>query len=54
MVVAANLRDEDRDFDIPVADGPWHELTFAYDVTVSGGRLANSIPASSAKVYVRR
>ena len=54
VVVAANLRDEDRDFDIPVADGPWHELTFAYDVTVSGGRLANSIPASSAKVYVRR
>ena len=54
VVVVANLRDADREFDIPVADGPWRELTFAYDVTVTGGRLANSILPSSAKVFVRR
>ena len=54
VVVVANLRDADRDFDVPAADGPWRELTFAYDVDVAGGRLANSIPASHAKIYVRR
>ena len=54
VLVVANLRDEDREFDIPAADGPWRELTFAYDVQVTGGRLRNSIPPSAAKVYVRR
>jgi 1,4-alpha-glucan branching enzyme len=54
MVVAVNLRDEDTAFDIPFPDGDWRERFFDFDLTVSGGRLADTLPASGAKIYVHR
>lgn len=54
VLVVANLRDEDKALTIPFPDGRWRELTFGYDIDSTGGQLADTFPASSAKIYVRR
>ncbi|MCC6790687.1 MAG: DUF3459 domain-containing protein, partial [Thermomicrobiales bacterium] len=54
VIVVANLSDIDRALTLPFPDGAWREILFDYDIAVSGGVLDDSLPASGAKLYVRR
>jgi 1,4-alpha-glucan branching enzyme len=54
VLVVANLKDEDQTLAIPFPDGAWHELSFNYDLEAKGGKLEDTFPASSAKIYVHR
>jgi 1,4-alpha-glucan branching enzyme len=53
VVIAVNLRDQERSFDLPLPAGNWHELRFKTDLE-SSGNLNDSFPASDLKIYVRR
>jgi len=53
MMVVANLRDTDASFRIPFPNGRWHELMFEYETDAANGILSETIPASTAKLYVR-
>ena len=53
VVIAVNLRDQDRSFDVPLPVGYWHELRFKTDLE-SSGIFNDSFPASDLKIYVRR
>jgi 1,4-alpha-glucan branching enzyme len=53
VVIAVNLRDQDRSFDIFLPTGTWHELRFNTDLE-SSGNFNDSFPASDLKIYVRR
>jgi hypothetical protein len=52
-VIAVNLRDQERSFDVPLPAGNWHELRFKTDLE-SIGNFNDSFPASDLKIYVRR
>ncbi|HEU4742781.1 MAG TPA: alpha-amylase family glycosyl hydrolase [Meiothermus sp.] len=54
VIVVANLHDTDQTLTLPFPDGAWRELTFGYDLEVSGAQLSEDFPASSAKIYIRR
>lgn len=54
VLVVANLKDEDKALEIPFPDGAWHEMTLNYDLDSKGGKLHDTFPASSAKIYVHR
>jgi 1,4-alpha-glucan branching enzyme len=53
VVVVANLRDFDRSATIAFPCGAWQELTFNYQIDARDGRLRDTFPASSAKIYAR-
>jgi 1,4-alpha-glucan branching enzyme len=53
VVIAVNLRDQDRSFDVPLPAGNWHELRFETDLE-SMGNFNDSFPASDLKMFVRR
>ena len=53
VLVAANLRDADRDLTVPLESGAWRELTFEADLE-SAGEVRERFPASHVKLYVRR
>lgn len=54
VLVAANLRDQQRAVTIRFLDGAWRELSFEYDIDSGNGQLADTFPASGAKIYVRK
>lgn len=54
VLVVANLKDEDQALAIPFPDGARHELSFNYDIEAKDGKLEDTFPASSAKIYVHR
>ena len=54
VLVVANLEDQDKTLTLPFPDGAWHELTFDYDIDSKDGKLSDTFPASSAKIYVHR
>jgi 1,4-alpha-glucan branching enzyme len=53
VIVVANLRDVNRSAAIPFPCGAWQEVTFDYRIDARDGRLRDTFPASSAKIYVR-
>jgi 1,4-alpha-glucan branching enzyme len=53
MIVVANLRDVDTTFAIPFPDGRWRELVFNFEVETANGELSDTLPATTAKLYVR-
>jgi 1,4-alpha-glucan branching enzyme len=54
VLIAANLRDQQRAVTIRFLDGAWRELSFEYDIDSGNGQLADTFPASGAKIYVRK
>jgi 1,4-alpha-glucan branching enzyme len=54
VIVVVNLMDDERTATIRFLDGAWRELGFAYDIDSGNGQLADTFPASGAKIYVRR
>jgi 1,4-alpha-glucan branching enzyme len=52
VIVVTNVLDVDSEFELPFASGTWREITYGYDKMVDNGMLADSIPASGAKIYV--
>jgi 1,4-alpha-glucan branching enzyme len=53
VIVVANLRDDDRTATVAFPSGAWREATFDYQIDAWDGRLRDSFPASSAKIYRR-
>ena len=53
MIVVANLRDFDTEFTIRFPDGNWRELLFNFEISTTNGLLSDTLPASTAKIYVR-
>jgi 1,4-alpha-glucan branching enzyme len=53
MIVVANLRDTDTSFTIPFPNGRWHELVFEYEIEATNGNISDTLPPSTAKLYVR-
>jgi 1,4-alpha-glucan branching enzyme len=54
VLVAVNLRDQERSATIRFLDGAWRELSFEYDIDSSNGQLVDTFPSSGTKIYVRR
>ncbi len=50
VIVVANLREDDRSLDLPLADGHWHEILFDYSFDAPANE---SVPGLSAKIYTQ-
>lgn len=54
IVVVANLKDEECSFEVPFPEGDWQEVLFDYPCESRGGKYKDTLPASGAKIYLRR
>jgi 1,4-alpha-glucan branching enzyme len=50
VIVVVNLREDERNLELPLAEGHWHEMLFDYSLDAPANE---SIPGLSAKIYTQ-